>query len=577
MSFLEKGRNNLLAIGVLASLGILAAGIAQWCMSSDIGVTPDSLVYLSAADRLVEGKGLTPIGYHFAPAIPSGRPLVSFPPAYSLLLASTSLFTNDRLAGAKYLHSFLFAANLFLLGLIIYISSRSIWPALAAMGLFLTSYPVLRIYTMAWAEPLFMFFLLCTLLGVVLYTRKTQLWLLLACGSTAAAALMTRYAAITILPPLVLTVLIHKGPSRGSFKRAVLVGGVALLPLVGWVIRNRLIAGSSTGRSFAFHFIGTAAVKTFVNSLMFLFTPYALPKLVKLLLLTIAAGVVVCALWMGRRDQTGTADRCVKFFSAVMVSTYVIFLAAYNSFANPAVDLGSRVALPVYVFGMILVFSFIDIAVVYDPPATAGGTVVEWKRAVGGRRTLFWCVILSSLLLFSANLRPAAYWVFNRHREGEGFTSRAWKDSETMKFVKGLPSQMAVSSNAADACYLFTNREALRLPAKSDPTSARVNADFAAEMAALRDNLTNSQTVLIYFDKITWRWYLPDRNELEESHKLPVVTRLADGVIYGVMPTSNNINQTEENQAASVIKVRNSPYFSASTCMRDHTTQSLAP
>jgi hypothetical protein len=249
---------------------------------------------------------------------------------------------------------------------------------------------------------------------------------------------------------------------------------------------------------------------------MLLFTPYTLPNLVKLLLLTIAAVVVVCALWMGLRGQTGTANRCVRFFSAVMVATYLIFLAAYNSFANPAVDLGPRVALPVYIFGMILVFS-----------------LVYWESAVGKRRTLFWCVIFLSFVLFSANVRPAAYWVWYRHREGEGFTSRAWRDSETVKFVKALPSQMTVSSNAADACYLFTKREALRLPAKYDPTSARVNTDFAAQMAALRDDLNNNHTLVIYFDKITWRFYLPDRNELEESHNLPVVMRLADGVVYG--------------------------------------------
>src|SRR5262245_49554424 len=99
--------NNLRAIGLLASLGVLAAVIAHWSMSSDIGVTPDSVIYLSAADRLVEGKGLTPIGYHFSPGVPSDQPLVIFPPAYSVLLASTSLFTSDRLAGAKYIHSFL--------------------------------------------------------------------------------------------------------------------------------------------------------------------------------------------------------------------------------------------------------------------------------------------------------------------------------------------------------------------------------------------------------------------------------------------------------------------------------------
>jgi hypothetical protein len=516
MSFAGKRRNNLLAIGVLACVGMLAAGIAHWCMSSDIGVTPDSLIYLSAAERLNGGEGLTPIGYHYAPTMPSGQRLVSFPPAYPLLLASTSLFTSDRLAGPKYVHLFLFAANVFLLGLIIYISTRSVWPALCSMGLFQTSYPLLSIYTMALAEPLFMLFLLSTLLGMVFYTQKPQLWLLPVCGSTAAAALMTRYAALTILLPLVLTVLIQKGPSRGRLKRAVLVGSVALLPLLLWMIRNRLVAGSSTGRSLAFHFIGTFELKTFVESLILLLTPYWLPAVLKLLLVTTAVVVVVCVLWMGRRGQTSTANHCVRFFSAVMVTSYVIFLAAYNSFANPAVDLGPRVALPVYVFGIIVVFS-----------------LVESKSATDKGRTLFWSVILSSVVLFGANVRPAAYWVSYRHREGEGFTSRAWKDSETVKFVKGLPSQMAVSSNAADACYLFTKREALRLPAKYDPTNARVNADFETQMAGLRDDLINNRALVVYFDRVDWRWYLPARHELEETYKLPVLTRLADGVVYG--------------------------------------------
>jgi hypothetical protein len=140
MSFVKASRNTQVAVGVLVLSGICAAALAHWCMSSGIGVTPDSVVYLSAADRLVDGKGLTPIGYHYAPAIPSGRPLISFPPAYPLVLTSTNLFTSDRLVGAKYIHTFLVALTVFLLGSIVYVSSRSIWPALFSMGLFQTSY-----------------------------------------------------------------------------------------------------------------------------------------------------------------------------------------------------------------------------------------------------------------------------------------------------------------------------------------------------------------------------------------------------------------------------------------------------
>ena len=306
------------------------------------------------------------------------------------------------------------------------------------------------------------------------------------------------------------------GPLRRRFKDGVLVAGVALLPLVGLLIRNKLIAGSSTERSLAFHLIGLVEVRTFVDSLMLLITPYSLPGFVKLLLVTIAAVVVVYSLWMGLRGQTGIANRYIRFFSAVIVATYVMFLAAYNSFANPLVDFGPRVALPVYVFGLILVFS-----------------LIERESALGRRRILFWCVVFLSFVLFSANVRPAAYWISYRHREGEGFTSRAWRDSETVKFLKALPPQTIISSNAADACYLFINREVLRLPAKYDSTNGRDNNDFSAQMEALRDDLNNNHAVVIYFDRINWRWYLPTRNELEDSYKLPVVTRFADGVVYG--------------------------------------------
>ena len=396
------------------------------------------------------------------------------------------------------------------------------------MGLFQTSFSVLSIYTMALAEPLFMFFLLSTLLGLVIYTRSARLWLLVACGSAAAGAVMTRYAGVVILLPLVLTVFIQSGPLRERTKRSVLVAGIALLPLAGWVIRNRLIAGSSTGRTLGVHFIGLAEARTFVDSLMLLITPYALPGLVKLLLLTIAAAVIVYSLWMGLRGETRPANRYLRFTSAVMVATYAIFLAAYNSFANPAVDLGPRVALPVYVFGMILVFS-----------------LVEWESAVGKRLTLFWCVILLSSVLFIANLRPAAYWISYRHREGEGFTSRAWKDSETVKFLKALPAQTVIYSNAADACYVVTKREVLRLPAKFDSTTGRDNADFGTQMEALRDGLNNNHALLIYFDRVNWRWYLPSRVELEESYKLPIATRLADGVIYGVQSNTVDVRTSD--------------------------------
>jgi len=60
-------------------------------------------------------------------------------------------------------------------------------------------------------------------------------------------------------------------------------------------------------------------------------------------------------------------------------------------------------------------------------------------------------------------------------------------------------------------------------------------------MKALREDLNKNHALIIYFDRVTWRWYLPNRNELEEIYKLPVVTRFADGVVYGAQSDTVNV------------------------------------
>jgi hypothetical protein len=92
---------------------------------------------------------------------------------------------------------------------------------------------------------------------------------------------------------------------------------------------------------------------------------------------------------------------------------------------------------------------------------------------------------------------------------------------------------------------VFTNREVSRLPARYDSTNARVNTDFESQMTTLRDDLNNNHALVIYFDKITWRWYLPNRNELEETYKLPVLMRFADGVVYGVQSETVHVRTSD--------------------------------
>lgn len=161
---------------LLLLAAVAGAGIARWCMSSGVGVSPDSVIYLSAADSLIAGDGLKPIAFHYSPKVAGGEPLISFPPVYPLLLSLSSIINSDRLSGARWLHSLLFAANIFLVGLLVYLgTARSALATLVGILLLVSSASMLEIHTMAWSEPPFVLFILLAALLLMLHTCDTAL------------------------------------------------------------------------------------------------------------------------------------------------------------------------------------------------------------------------------------------------------------------------------------------------------------------------------------------------------------------------------------------------------------------
>jgi len=53
-------------------------------------------------------------------------------------------------------------------------------------------------------------------------------------------------------------------------------------------------------------------------------------------------------------------------------------------------------------------------------------------------------------------------------------------------------------------------------------------------MAMLKSEVMHNRVVIVLFDRITWRYYLPQSEELEDTYKLPVMLRLNDGTVYGL-------------------------------------------
>jgi hypothetical protein len=518
-------KNPALILLILATVSAL--GIARWCMASGVGVSPDSAIYLSAADSILAGQGLRSIAFHFTPTVAIGKPLVGFPPTYPLLLSLSGLLSTDPLNGAMWLHSVLFAANLWLVAMIVSLATaRSTGAILCAILLFLSSSSLLEIHTMAWSEPPFILFLLLALFLLMLHIRTPNYLFLVGSSLSASLALTTRYAGVTILAPMIFTILLVRNkPLRSRVRDGLILIGIGTFPLAVWLLRNVVEADSATNRSMAIHPIGISDLDSIASSLLAFWVPFAGHSYLRAVLLLLCGGLVLAAIVSALRalrdrvqhEQSVKMNAAAQMLAASFVTTYLLFLVAYNSLMNPAVELSSRVLAPVYVFGIILVIS------------------VMHKLSRMGNRTKLWPgFLIVSFALVSVNVVHATAFAVERHGNGRGYTSRDWTGSESIEYLKSSSESRSIYSNGIDVIHILAKKEALRIPAKVDPTNEKKNSEFERDMNSLRNEVIQNRAVVIYLDKITWRSYLPTKDELENVYHFPVLTRLNDGVIYGI-------------------------------------------
>lgn len=144
----------------LVLAGAIASALLYFSMPLGPGVSPDSTIYIGTAKSLIAGDGFWV----------RGEPMTHYPPAYPLLLAAISPLNSDMLQSARILHALLYAANLMLFGLSIYICTKGSRTATAcAILVFLTSKSFFSTHSMAWSEAPFLTFALICMICVSLY------------------------------------------------------------------------------------------------------------------------------------------------------------------------------------------------------------------------------------------------------------------------------------------------------------------------------------------------------------------------------------------------------------------------
>ena len=500
----------LLAAGALAGLGLGSL------MPFGPGLRDDSSTYLMAAETLARTGS-----YGRMTALGEVRPVVNFPPMYSLALSLAERSGLPPLEATRVLHQLLFAILVVATGASLFAATRSPWAASLGVVLVLVAVPLTIQFTWTQSEPLFLVLVEFGVLAAFLYrARRGGEWLLVLSGALFGVAAVTRYAGIGIACGVLVTLWAGSGKSR-RLRDTLLFLPVALLPLLLFLIRNGIVAGSAANRpspfwhppSFAAWASGAETVLTWVlpDRAVALLGPAG--SVAAAAVVATALGYVLVRLaadppaWPRLSIEPLEMARLLSgailgYVATILVTAFVL---------DRLIPLNDRILAPVYY--LILQLVTLGIAVL----------------ATSGRRVVILGVLLIAFLGMQG-IRTAAL-VRALRADGQGYRSREWRESQVVRFVCELPS-VPIYSNDVPALYFACARIPFPLPSRINAADLEPNPAYDAEVAAFEEATQNRGGLVAILG-----WYGEDRLDRIGASELVAGLRpfatFDDGVVYG--------------------------------------------
>jgi 4-amino-4-deoxy-L-arabinose transferase-like glycosyltransferase len=481
-------------------LAVAAAGLVLTANHRfGVGLTHDSVHYISAARSLASGEGL--LGF-------DGELLVDFPPLFSALLAAPGAFGLDPVVTARFLNALVFGVIVFVAGQLMLRQFRSRLLAVVGTAAVLTAFPLITVSVMAWTEPLFALFILLLAWLLARFAVSGRRSFFVAACVLAALACLLRYAGVFVVASSALALLaIMRGASlRRRFGHALVLALTAAVPLAAWLLHNSLTRGTFAGPRPEPFFTFWQSMVVSSEAVLEWYVPWLVAQWLKwgslLVVLPTTAGI---ALLVGRRlrDEADTAVR----FQSVCLLVLLVYGAAL-SFLTLRMGIGpfTRMLAPFSTLSLLVVFGVLD--------HTAARLGERWRRP----RLASGLAALLGLLWLAYPVTRLA-WVMPKWLEhGVGvYDATEWRELSIVEWLKQNPLEGRLLSNDPGMVYLLTGTRTTLSPRRTDDI-----ARLAAE-GRLRPG-----DRLVWFSRVK-RPYLYTVPELAEMLPLEEEVFVGDG------------------------------------------------
>lgn len=514
-------------IPTFAVVGCICASITMFLITPlGPGVIGDSTIYIESARNFLSGDGFS-IGR---------QPMTHYPPGYPFLIALFGFFLNgDVIFASRLVGVFLFGINLLLFLIAVYSSTgRSLSAAFCAMAIYVFSRPIIYVHAMAWSDSLFLAFTLSTFILISQYLKSFSQTILFSAAILGGFAIATRYIGITLLPPVVLTLLFFGSRTRiQKFKDIGFFSVIVLLPLASWMVRNLILAHTTTNRTLAIHPLNALHLKSFVNSMHDFVLPLPIAFSAKLILLCLTFASIIGAFFilyrskfLSSHENYSTGSICTLLL--LFFLTYVAFLVISISFIDAHTPLNFRIMLPAYIAATIMIIAL----------ARSLSQIMK--------KPLIWlCFLIVAGLSIIINADLTITYTKKMYKDGLGYTSRHVKESPIISYLQDLREDPKIYTNGPDVIRFLTQKSVEMIPTKVFAGNRKPNPDYQEQLALMSEECKAGNAIIVYFKWVSWRWYLPPIEELAMIKGLSILQRYADGAIFGIAPLTRITSDTD--------------------------------
>jgi hypothetical protein len=489
-----------LVISILSIAGILLALIST--SKYGAGMTLDSAMYISAAQKLLSGNGYL---------IYSGSPLIMFPPLFSTILAIIGLAGVNLLSGARFLNAVLFGLIIFISGQLFRTSLCSKKLIILGVASILLSVPLLGVSTMVCSEPLFILLVILFIICLLKFLSEKRWHILVLLSIIAALSCIQRYIGVTLVFTGVVSIifLLPKTSFSRKLRYGIVFCAVSITPLFIWIVRNYILAGTFFGSRLSSDYSLSHNIYRTLDVVTTWFLPQETPFYMRMIGACLMALLIIGATLYFRSKRNGYTGIFILIYSFFLISTAT--KVAFNM-------IDDRLLSPIYVFIVFLIL------IGAEDISNSLNRLSKKRLATNIIITL--CAIWLAYPSFRVFRQISLRMVYG----AGGYNTVTWQESPLIERLKVQPLAGAIYSNAPDAVYLFTGKKAKMIPSSTRRNGLPKNDEEG--LWRFKESLKlNNRSYLIWFFN-TKRAYLCDIDDLRSIFTLERIASFSDGTIY---------------------------------------------